>query len=230
VVIAGAASGIGAACAARFATQGWKVFGWDAAPGASTDIEWSEVDVRDHDHLHELAGSLPPIDVAINSAGIAVRKPAIATTKDDWERVIGVNLNGAFFFAHALHSRLKAAAGVLVNIASITAHTGLSERAAYSASKAGVLSLTRTLAVEWASDGIRTISVSPTFVQTPLIQRGVVAGEIDLAAIVAQTPQRRLLGPDEVAASIFRLAGNEFASLTGSDVLLDGGFVAYGGF
>ena len=72
-------------------------------------------------------------------------------------------------------------------------------------------------------------SISPTFVDTPLIERGVATGQIDIAQILNQTPQRRLLSAEEVAGCIFRLAGPDFASVTGSDVLLDGGFVAYGG-
>jgi NAD(P)-dependent dehydrogenase (short-subunit alcohol dehydrogenase family) len=230
VVIAGAASGIGAACAARFGAEGWRVIGWDRAVGSAPEVQWSEVDVTDNDRLHDLASSLGPIDIAINSAGIAVRKVATATTKEEWDRVVSVNLNGAFYFAHALYPRLCEAAGVLVNIASVTAHVGLTERVAYSATKAAIISLTRTLAIEWARDDVRVFSISPTFVDTPLIQHGVASGQIDLAQILDQTPQRRLLSPQEVAGCIFRLGGPDFVSITGSDVLLDGGFVAYGGF
>lgn len=230
VVIAGAASGIGAACAARFGRDGWRVVGWDRVVGSSSDVEWSEVDVTDNERLHRLAASVGPIDVAIYSAGIAVRKPATATTKEEWDRVIAVNLNGAFYFAHALYPRLREASGALVNIASVTAHVGLTERVAYSATKAAIVSLTRTLGIEWACDHIRVFSISPTFVDTPLIQRAVASGQIDVAQILDQTPQRRLLTPEEVAGCIFRLAGPDFVSITGSDVLLDGGFVAYGGF
>jgi 3-oxoacyl-[acyl-carrier protein] reductase len=229
VVIAGAASGIGAACATRFAAEGWCVVGWDRAVGNSPDVDWSEVDVTDHERLGELAGSLAPVDVAINSAGIAVRKPAAITTAEEWDSVISVNLNGAFYFAQSLFARLREASGVLVNIASVTAHVGLTQRIAYSATKAAIISLTRTLAIEWAQDDIRVFSISPTFVDTPLIQRGVATGQIDIAQILNQTPQRRLLSAEEVAGCIFRLAGPDFASVTGSDVLLDGGFVAYGG-
>lgn len=228
-MIAGAASGIGAACARKFAMEGWRVVGWDTVLGHGSDVEWAQVDVTDYEGLHELASSLQDVKVAINSAGIAVRKPAIAISKLEWDNVIDVNLNGAFYFAHALYSSLRAARGVLVNIASITAHVGLTERAAYSASKAGIISLTRTLGIEWASDGVRVFSVSPTFVDTPLIQRGIAAGEIDLQRVLHQTPQRRLLVANECAAAIFWLASSDFASFTANDLLLDGGFAAYGG-
>jgi NAD(P)-dependent dehydrogenase (short-subunit alcohol dehydrogenase family) len=193
-------------------------------------MEWSEVDIRDYDRLHALAEGLPPIDVAINSAGIAIRKPATAISQEEWDRVVDVNLNGAFYFSHALHDRLQDASGVLIHIASVTGHQTLRDRVAYSATKAAVISLARTLAVEWAEDGVRVLSISPTFVDTPLIRRGVSAGEIDLSPILRQTPQGRLLDAEEVASAAFCLASSEFRSVTGADILLDGGFVAYGGF
>jgi NAD(P)-dependent dehydrogenase (short-subunit alcohol dehydrogenase family) len=210
--------------------EGWSVIGWDIHPIEVNDITRVEVDVTDWDHVHELASSCPPIAVAVNAAGIVVRKPAVEVNQSDWDRVIGVNLTGSFYVAHALFPALRAAGGVLINIASITAHAGFTLRVAYSATKSAILSLTRTLALEWASDGVRVLAISPTFADTPLIRRGVEEGRIDIDEIVRHTPQRRLVEPDEIAGAVLRLAGNEFRSVTGSDVLLDGGFVAQGGF
>jgi 3-oxoacyl-[acyl-carrier protein] reductase len=214
----------------RFLAEGWSVIGWDVAPSNDPDVLWTQVDVRDWERVHELATSLPPLAAVVNAAGIAVRKLAAEVGKEEWDRVVGVNLSGAFYVAHALYPALRVGGGVLVNVASITARAGFTMRAAYSATKAGLLSLTRTLALEWAGDGIRVLAISPTFVDTPLIRRGVEEGTIDLEEIIRHTPQRRLLEPEEVSAAVFRLVSEDFRSVTGSDVLLDGGFVAYGGF
>jgi 3-oxoacyl-[acyl-carrier protein] reductase len=230
VLVSGAASGIGEACVAKFASEGWDVFAWDINACETGDARCSIVDVSDFQGMKRAVLALPPIDVAINSAGIAVRKRAVALSQDEWDAVVRVNLSGAFYFSKLLHRSLATTRGVLVHLGSVTAHRTLRDRAAYSATKAGVASLARTLAIEWADDGIRVFSVSPTFVDSPLIQSGIASGEISWAAIVDQTPQKRFLTANEVAVAIFHLSSPHFPAMTGSDVLLDGGFTAYGGF
>ena len=111
------------------------------------------------------------LDVLVNNAGVAVRKPALELTEADWDAVLDVNLRGVFFVAQAVGRVLRdqePSGGAIVNVASIMGLVGSPERAAYGASKGGVVNLTRTLAIEWAPYGIRVNTVCPTFVDTPL--------------------------------------------------------------
>ena len=105
VVIAGAASGIGAACTDRVSPPRAGVSSGGTGPWQLAGRGLVRVDVTDHERLGELAGSLAPVDVAVNSAGIAVRKPPTITTAEEWDSVISVNLNGAFYFAQSLFAR-----------------------------------------------------------------------------------------------------------------------------
>lgn len=228
VLVTGAASGIGAASAARFRAEGWRVIGWDIEEPAGVD-EWTRVDVTDWDGLHAAAGSLPPLGCVVHCAGIAIRADAVDHAREDWDRVVSVNLNGSFYVAHAVHTALVRGGGLLVLLASVAGAVGLRHRAAYGSTKAAVRQLARTLAAEWAADGVRVVAVSPTFVRTPLVQAGIDAGRIDVAAIEALTPQARLLEPEEVASVIFRLAEPDFGAVTGAEIFVDGGFNAYGG-
>jgi NAD(P)-dependent dehydrogenase (short-subunit alcohol dehydrogenase family) len=230
VLVTGAASGIGAACAARFADEGWQVIGWDLQTGNDRRVVWSQVDVTDWEGVHTAAGGLPALDCVVHCAGIAIRDFAVDMSREAWDRVVDVNLNGSFYVAHATQPVLAAGGGTLVMLASVAGRIGLKHRAAYGATKAAVLQLVRTLAAEWAPDGIRVVAVSPTFVRTPLVLEGIESGIIDVGTIERATPQARLLDPGEVAAVIFRLAGPDFAAVTGSEVLVDGGFGGYGGF
>jgi NAD(P)-dependent dehydrogenase (short-subunit alcohol dehydrogenase family) len=143
--------------------------------------------------------------------------------------VIGVNLSGAFYVARWVFPALERGGGALVNIASINATNTFRNRAAYNASKAGLLSLTQTLAVEWAPRGVRVLAVSPGFTRTSMMDQGIRAGRTNEQQIVGYTPQQRILRPEEIASAIVRLVGDDFSGLTGSNVLIDGGFDAWGG-
>lgn len=230
VLITGASNGIGAACAERFLAEGWGVIGWDKQLGEDTRVAWHPLDVTDWEVVSKASESLPPLAAVINCAGIGFRKPVVDTTRDDWDRTIAVNLNGVFYVARWTFSALRAAQGVLVNIASITATNTFRDRSAYCASKAAVLSLTQCLAVEWADEGIRVLAVSPGFTSTPLLLQGVREGKTFEEDILRRTPQRRLIESSEIASAIFRLANDDFRALTGSNVFIDGGWDAYGGF
>lgn len=230
VLITGASNGIGAACAERFLVEDWDVIGWDKRPGEDTQIAWHPLDVSDWDAVSKASETLPPLAAVINCAGISSRKSALYMEREDWDHTIAVNLNGAFYVARWTFNALRAAQGVLVNIASITATSSFRDRSAYCASKAAMLSLTQCLAVEWAEEGIRVLAVSPGFTRTPLLLDGTRGGKTSEEDILRRTPQRRLIEPPEIANAIFRLVGDDFRALTGSNVFVDGGWDAYGGF
>lgn len=230
VLITGAASGIGAACAARYLDEGWRVIGWDREAGDDTRVEWHQLDVTDWEAVHLAAGELPALGAVVHSAGTGSRGAASELSQEEWDRVVAVNLSSVFYVSHATCEALKAGRGTLLALASVTASVGFVNRSVYSATKAAVVALMRNLAIEWAADGVRTVALSPTFTRTPLAQRGIDAGLTDEQSIYERTPQGRLLEPEEIATAIFRLAGPEFAGLTGSEVVLDAGLAAFGGF
>lgn len=228
-VITGAASGIGRACADLLLANGWSVTGWDLDQG-DLDIAWEQVDVSSLRAVEEAASAVERLDLLVNCAGIADRAPAAEMTERQWERVIAVDLSGTFYCCRALHGALAAGGGTIVNLASIAGHRSFAGRANYCAAKAGVVALTEVLGQEWAPDGIRVIAVSPGYVMTSMMRAGVERGQIDIEAVHGRTPQQRAASVEEIAGSIVALAGEPFSFMTGTTVIIDGGWVANGGF
>ncbi|MFI1583684.1 SDR family NAD(P)-dependent oxidoreductase [Embleya sp. NPDC020630] len=147
-----------------------------------------------------------------------------------WDRVLAVDLNAVFYTSQALHRALSARRGLIVNIASVTAHRAGRNRAAYCTAKAGVVMLTEVLGVEWAADGIRVVGVSPGYTRTPMVERALATGGLDEDRIRARTPQGRLLAADEVAAFVHALTEDTFAAVTATTLPFDGGWTANGDY
>jgi 3-oxoacyl-[acyl-carrier protein] reductase len=229
-LITGAGSGIGAACARRFLAEGWRVIGLDLATRPDAKIEWIEADVTDWDSVGRLAKGLPHLGAVVHCAGIGLREPAVETSREEWDRIVAVNLSGAFYIARWTFPRLRDGHGVLVNIGSVNGTAGFRNRAAYGATKAAIISLSKSLAIEWAEYGIRVLTVSPGFTRTSLVEQGLREGKTTIEDILRHTPQRRLLEPQEVASTVFRLVGSDFGALTGANILVDGGFDSLTGF
>src|SRR5207248_1284793 len=159
----------------------------------------------------ELCGSL---DVMVCNAGTNIRKPALEFTEAEWDTILDVNLRGVFFAAQAAAAQMvrQGRGGKIVSIASIFGLVGGASRSAYAASKAGVVNLTRSLAIEWAEHAIQVNAVAPTFVITPLTERLFQNPEVMQAAL-AGTPNRKLATPRDVAEAVGFLASPQAAMI-----------------
>lgn len=168
------------------------------------------------------------VDILINNAGIAIRRPAVELALTDWDKVVAVNMTGVFLCARAAAKPMIAnGGGAIVNVASIVGISGggLYPNISYQATKGAVVNMTRALAVEWAPDGIRVNAVAPTYVRTELTA-GLLKDPELVARIEAMTPMRKLAEPRDVAAAIAFLVSPAAAMITGHVLAVDGGFLA----
>ena len=168
------------------------------------------------------------IDVLVNNAGIAEEKPFLEIEDESWDRVLATNLRGAFLMAQRV-ARVQAAAGSgsIVHIASIDASGGDGPYASYNASKAGLLGLNRTMALELGPHGVRVNCVSPGFTHTEMTEVGVPAGMMEyLVDRFDRVPLRRLVRPEEIAAACAFLASDDASGITGIDLTVDCGLTA----
>ncbi|MFG0678171.1 GolD/DthD family dehydrogenase [Delftia sp. WSY_7] len=163
------------------------------------------------------------IDILVNSAGVALLEPAGEISEAAWERTLAVNLTAPLLLAQAVAPAMRRQRhGRIINLASQASVVALSRHAAYCASKAGLVGLTRVLALEWASDGITVNAISPTVVDTPL-GRKAWAGQVG-EAMRALIPTGRFAQPEEVARLAVFLAGTHAGMLTGENIVIDGGY------
>ena len=220
-VVTGGVSGIGEECVRQLRAEGWDVIVWDR----NGENGSASIDITDYDSVAAAARPLAGVDLLINAAGIAGdRQPTAEKSPAEWDAVMAVNLSGSFYSMHALYPQLKARRGVVVNIASVAGMVMAKGRVHYAVSKAGVATLTRSLALEWASDGIRVVAVAPGYVKTPMIQRSIEAGELSEQALAAVHPMNRMASTEEIAAAIIALSRPPFQFMTGAVVTIDGGY------
>lgn len=167
--------------------------------------------------------ALGPVTVLINNAGTVAGKPALAQTEADWDAVIDTNLKGAFAVAQAAarHMIANQKGGAMVNVASILGLRVAGNVAPYAISKAGIVQMTKSLALEWARHGIRVNAIAPGYVETDL-NRDFLASEPG-QALMARVPQRRFGRPDDLDGALLLLASDASAYMTGSIVAVDGG-------
>ena len=240
-VVTGAGQGIGEACALALGRAGATV----AVTGLSANhddlknvcaavtldggrAEPFVLDVSDTASIaptvQRIAVALGGLDIFVNNAGIRANGPSISLTEQDWDRVLDVNLKGTFFCCQAAARHMQAnGSGRIINIASQLAVTAAPERAAYIASKGGIVALTKTLAVEWARLGITVNAVGPGPTETPMTASGDATA---LAQIVSRSPLGRRLTPSEVAGAVVFLASPAATAITGHHLLVDGGWTA----
>ena len=220
VVVTGGTSGIGAATARRFRDEGCEVVVLARSPGPDV----IQCDVGDREQVDRAFDQIGSLDVLVNNAGVSVRSPAVDITAGQWDQVVATNLSGAFWVAQAAARRmLLGDGGVVLFTASTNALVGYRYYADYNATKAGLVALTKSLALEWAPS-IRVNAVCPGYVLTPM-QEAEYTPEM-LEQVNRRIPLGRHATPEELAGLFAYLASDEAAYFTGSVIVMDGGETA----
>jgi NAD(P)-dependent dehydrogenase (short-subunit alcohol dehydrogenase family) len=244
-VITGAAQGIGRRTAESFGRAGYRLALIDLnmpdatlaslrSSGAEAFAHTGDItDERAVDAFAQAAHERFGVaDVLVNNAGIAFISPAEQTSSADYRRVLDVNLVAPFLLAKAFGARMLAAGrGSIINVASVAGLVGVADRAAYNASKHGLIGLTRTLAAEWGGRGVRVNAVCPGWVKTEMDVASQSAGHYSDSDITGRIPIGRFATPDDVAHAILFLAdGTQSAFINGAALTVDGGWTADGGW
>lgn len=238
-LVTGGARGIGWATVLELQRHGWAVAIGDIdedlaqqrALGAPERTLGLHLDVRSTDSVAACVETVIErrgrLDLLVNNAGIQRHGALEVLPWPDWEAVFDVNIHGALRCMQAAAGvMLPAGRGAIVNVTSVSAVRGAPGRAPYSASKAALIALTQTAAVEWAERGMRVNAVGPGYVDTDLFQTFVRQGDIDPVPILERTPMRRVAKPEEVARVVRFLASEDASFITGQTVFVDGGFLA----
>ncbi|QJU54929.1 glucose 1-dehydrogenase [Herbiconiux sp. KACC 21604] len=230
-IVTGGARGIGRATAELFAEEGATVVVADLSLDTplAEGIEFVEHDVTDEDSWRELVAGVVArhgrVDVLFNNAGtVGSYEPIDTIDPEVWKRIVDINLNGCFYgVRHVVPVMRENGGGSIVNTSSIWGIAGAAGVSAYTASKAAVRSLSKNVALSYVGDGIRCNSVHPGIIDTPMIEAqdaGVTAGIVDI------TPMKRLGSPREIAYGVLFLASDESSYMTGSELVIDGGYTA----
>jgi NAD(P)-dependent dehydrogenase (short-subunit alcohol dehydrogenase family) len=236
-LITGVGGGIGSATARYFLNAGWRVVGTDRDPtrGPAELQHFVTADVTDErriqDVLREVAAREGRLDALVNNAAIQLCKRLVDTTPEEWDAVMDANLRAAYLTTRHAYGLLRRRGGAIVNISSVHAVATSPGNAAYAASKAGLLALTRALGIELAPDGIRVNAVVPGAIDTPMLRAGLSRGQPsapDIEQRVRALGERHALArvgrPEEVARAVFFLADPEQSSfVTGHALVVDGG-------
>jgi 3-oxoacyl-[acyl-carrier protein] reductase len=238
-LVTGASRGIGRAIALRLATDGWPVAvnyraDEDGAKQTAVEIEQAggdallaqgDVSTREGiDNAFAAAEERGPVLVLVNNAGLTRDGLAAVMKHESWDAVLRTNLDGAFYACRrGLKKMITSRWGRIVNIASVVGVRGNAGQANYAAAKAGLIGLTRSLALELAGRGITANAVAPGFVRTQITEA---LGEEHLAKLVEATPIGREIAPEEVAAAVSFLVSEEAAAITGQVLCVDGGMTA----
>lgn len=239
-VVTGAAHGIGLATARELGQRGFRVVYADldteAAQQAAMEASQAGVishfvgvDITDSDSTDRMVQSIKhhfgALDVLVNNAGVPARASSAHITDGQWTQMLDVNLSGALRCSRAAYPLLaQSKRATIVNMSSIAGLVGMADRAGYAAAKAGLIGLTRVLAVEWAAVGIRVNAIAPGYVRTEGFEQRMLGAATDVAAELERTvPLGRLCRPQEIAAVACFLASQDASYITGQTIVVDGG-------
>jgi NAD(P)-dependent dehydrogenase (short-subunit alcohol dehydrogenase family) len=236
-VVTGAAQGVGLATANKLATAGFHVVLTDVQPLDATIARLSDAghsvqgisgDVASEGFIEALAAQVGAdhgaADVLVNNAGISLIMPAEDTSRAAWQRVMTINLEAPFLLSQAFGRQMLArGSGSIVNVASIAGLRGVIHRAAYNASKHGLIGLTRTLAAEWGGRGVRVNAVCPGWIKTEMDVISQASGAYHDDDIINRVPMARFATPEDVATAIAFLAGDD-NFINGVSLPVDGGW------
>ena len=237
-LVAGGSSGIGFGCAVALAEAGAHVTlvarGRDRLDKATEslraegwDVDGMTLDVTDVAATADMIARRGPFDILVNSAGLARHTPAVDTTAEDFDAVMGVNLRGAYFLTQAVAKGLIAAGrpGSLITISSQMGHVGGQDRAVYCASKFAIEGFTKAMAIEWGPHGIRVNTIGPTFIRTPLAEQ-TFANPERVRWIESKIKLGRIGKIEDIMGTVVYLASDASALVTGTAVIVDGGWTA----
>lgn len=244
VLITGAASGIGLETAKAFLENGADVYMTDYNGEAVAEkakelfmeypdsvvvaIKADNTKQEDIDSIVEaVKANTGRVDILVNNAGMAHSAYSVNESREDWGKVIDLNLTSQFFIAQKIATEfmIPQKSGRIVNTCSLGGILGIPSAAAYSASKGGVMQITKSLSCEWARFGITVNAVCPGFVETPLI-KDEMANEKWMAYMNMRTPMRRLAKPEDISGAILFFSSDMASYITGSSLVIDGGFSA----
>lgn len=242
-VVTGASQGIGKALAMGLAEAGASVAvtdlpskrpetekvceeiiknGYKATPYSIDVLNVTEI----NEIIDQIAVDQGKLDIMVNNAGVRIRRPSLDVREEDWDWVMGVNLKGLFFCAQAAaRHMLPQGFGRIINVASQLGVTALPERAAYCASKGGVVNLTKALALEWCNQGITVNAVGPGPTDTPMVDSN--PSEEAIADLQSRSPIGRRLQPTDMIGAVIFLASRAAEGVNGHMLLVDGGWTAW---
>ena len=238
ILVTGGCSGIGLAIVTAFKIAGARVAVFDRTipddfANTHPDVIPIKGDVTDPARVRDGFGgaeaALGGLDCVVVNAGVSQNRPTLDLTYEDWRRVMSINLDGAFLSCHEAGRRMaETGGGSILLTASMYGLVAAPERLGYCVSKSGVVMMTKALAIEWASLGIRVNAIAPGYVLTPFVEELVEHGRLDLPKLEKRTPMGRLIQPDEVADAACFLMSDRARAITGQIVAIDGGWSAYG--
>lgn len=236
VMITGGANGIGRAVAEAYGARGGHICILDRAAVQEAPAQWicrqgSAASASDiEEAFAEMDRRWGGVDVAHANAGMSMNKPTLELTEEEWRRTVDLNLTGVFLTAQAAGRRMvPKKSGLIIVTSSIYGLTAAKNRSAYTATKAAVANLVKTLAVEWGPSGVRVNAIAPGYVETDMVLALAQRGTLSLDSLKARTPLPRLGRPADIAAMAAFLGSPGAAWINGAVLPVDGGWMANGG-